>query len=80
MNSRCVLQSRAVDILQALGGFLEAQAHAVQELSDPPLAGTGVESLCVEPVVYQASDRHRAQAQHVGDPHDVLAQPRHVCG
>ena len=39
-----LLQSRAVELLQALGGLLEAQAHAVQELSDPPLAGTGVES------------------------------------
>ena len=30
-----LLQSRAVELLQALGGLLEAQAHATQELSDP---------------------------------------------
>ena len=29
--------------------------------------------------MHQAFDRHRPEAQHVGDPHDVLAQPRHVC-
>ena len=63
-----LLQSKAVELLQALGGLLVAQAHAVEKPSDPPLAGTGVESLCVEPF------------EHVGHPHDVLAQPRHVHG
>ena len=75
-----LLQSRAVELLQALGGLLEAQAHATQELSDPSIAGTHVEPLCVEPFEHQASDRHRAQAQDVGHLHDVLAQPCHVCG
>ena len=36
-----------------------------QELFDPPLAGTDVVSLCLEPVVHQAPDRHRAEAQDV---------------
>ena len=75
-----LLQSRAVELLQALGGLLEAQAHATQELLHPAKAGTDVELLCVEPFVHQASDRHRAQAQDVGHPHDVLAQSRRVCG
>ena len=75
-----LLQSRAVELFHAIGGLLEAQAHATQELSDPPLARTDVESLCVEPLIHQASDRHRAEAEDVGHPHDVLAQPRHVCG
>ena len=61
-----VLLLRAVELFQALGGLLAAQAHAMQELSDPPLAGTHVVSLCVEPFVRQASDRHRAEAQDVG--------------
>ena len=74
-----LLQSRAVELLQALGGLLEAQVHAMQELSDPALAGTHVESLCVEPLEHQAPDGHCAQAQDVGDFHDVLAQPRRVC-
>ena len=75
-----LLQSRAEELLQALGGLLEAQAHAMQELLDPAVAGTHVVSLCVEPFVHQASDCHRAEAQDVGHPHDVLAQPCHVCG
>ena len=75
-----LLQSRTVELLQALGGLLEAQVHAVQELSDPPLARTHVESLCVEPFVHQAVDRDRAQAHDVGHLHDVLAEPRHVSG
>ena len=75
-----VLLLRAVELFQALGGLLAAQAHAMQELLHPAVAGTDVESFCVEPFIHQASDRHRAEAQHVGDPHDVLAQPRHVCG
>ena len=74
-----LLQSRAVELLQALGGLLEAQAHASQETRHPGVAGTHVEPLCVEPLEHQAPDGHRAQAQHVGDPHDVLAQPRRVC-
>ena len=75
-----VLLLRAVELFHALGGLLVAQAHATQELSDPSLARTDVESLCVKPVVHQASDCHRAEAQDVGHPHDVLAQPCHVCG
>ena len=38
-----VLLLRAVELLQALGGLLEAQVHATQELSDPSIAGTHVE-------------------------------------
>ena len=75
-----LLQSRAVELLQALGGLLEAQAHATQESLHPALAGTHVESLCVEPFEHQASDRGRAEAQDVGHLHDVLAQPCHVSG
>ena len=75
-----VLLLRAVEIFQALGGLLAAQAHAMQELLHPALAGTDVESFCVEPFIHQASDRHRAEAQDVGHPHDVLAEPCHVCG
>ena len=67
-----LLQSRAVELLQALGGLLEAQAHATQKSLDPSSAGTH-ESLCVEPFEHQASDRHRTEAQDVGHPHDVLA-------
>ena len=63
-----VLLLRAVELLQALSGLLEAQVHATQELSDPSIAGTHVEPLCVEPFVHQASDRHRAQAHDVGHP------------
>ena len=37
------LQSRAVELFQALGGLLEAQAHATQELSEPLSPGTDVE-------------------------------------
>ena len=83
MNSRCVLAcccSRAVEIFDALGGRLVAHAHATQELLDPSRACTDVESLCVESFVHQAPDRDRAEAQDVGHPHDVLAQPYHVCG
>ena len=75
-----VLLLRAVELFQALGGLLAAQAHAMQELIDPSLAGTDVESLCVEPFAHQASDRHRAEAQDIGHSQDVLAQPRRVCG
>ena len=74
-----LLQSRAVELLQALGGLLVAQAHATQETRHPGVAGTHVEPLCVEPLEHQAVDRDRAQAQDVGDFHDVLAQPRRVC-
>ena len=51
-----VLLLRAVELFQALGGLLAAQAHAMQELSDPGVAGTDVESLCVEPFVHEAPD------------------------
>ena len=44
-----VLQLRAVELFHALGGQLVAQAHAVEDPSHPPLAGTHVESLCFEP-------------------------------
>ena len=46
-----VLLLRAVELFHALGGLLVAQAHAVEEPSDPPLAGTHLESLCFEPFV-----------------------------
>ena len=75
-----LLLSRAVELLQAVGGLLEAQAHATQEPPYPLVAGTHVEPLCVEPLAHQAVDRDRAQAQDVGHLHDVLAQSRRVCG
>ena len=75
-----LLQSRAVELLQALGGLLEAQAHATQEFPHPSIARAHVETRCVEPFVDQASDGHRTQAQHVGDFHDVLAEPRRPSG
>ena len=75
-----VLLLRAVELLQALGGLLVAQAHASQETPHPGVAGTHVEPLCVEPLEHQAVDRDRAQAQDVGHLHDVLAQSRRVCG
>ena len=75
-----LLQSRAVELLQALGRLLVAQAHATQEFPNPHVAGTHAEPLCVEPLEHQAVDRDRAQAQNVGDLHDVLAEPRRVCG
>ena len=40
-----LLQSRAVELLQALGVLLGSQAHATQESLHPALAGTGVEFL-----------------------------------
>ena len=43
-----VLLLRAVELSHALGGLLATQAHATQELLHPAMAGTGVESLCVE--------------------------------
>ena len=75
-----VLLLRAVELFHALGRLLEAQSHAVEKPSDPPLAGTHVESLSVEPVVHQASDRCRAGAQDVAHSQDVLAQPCHASG
>ena len=75
-----VLLLGVVELFHALGGLFVAQAHAVQELSDPLSTGTDGESLCVEPFVQQAPDRQRAKAQDVGYSHDVLAQPCHVCG
>ena len=75
-----LLQSRAVELLQALGGLFEAQVHAMQESSHPLIAGLHVEPLCVEPFEHQAVDRDPAQAQDVGHLHDVLAQPCHVSG
>ena len=53
-----LLQCRAVELFQALGGLLESQVHATQEFLDPPLARTHVESLCVEPVVIVTALRH----------------------
>ena len=69
-----VLLLRAVELLYALGGPLEAQAHAVQEPPYPPFAGTDVESLCVEPFVHEALDSHSTEAQDVGDFQDVLSR------
>ena len=68
-----VLLLRAVDLFHALGGLLEAQARAMQELLHPAFAGTDVEPLCVELFEHQAPDRHSAEAQDVGHPQDVLA-------
>ena len=72
-----LLQSRAVELLQALGGLLEAQAHAVQKSwwlgrASSPSASSHSST---RPLTVTAL-RH----MHVGDPHDVLAQPRRVCG
>ena len=75
-----VLLLKAVELFHALGRLLAAQVHATQELSDPPLARTDVVSLCVDPFVHQAPDRHRAEARDVGHSHDVLAEPWHVSG
>ena len=60
-----VLLLRAVELFHALGGLLVAQAHVMQEPLHPAITGTDVESLCVEPAVHQARDRHRAEAQDV---------------
>ena len=68
---------KAVELLHALGGLL---AHATQELLDPSQARTGVVSRCFESLEHQPTDSHRAEAQHVGQPQDVSAQPCHVCG
>ena len=70
-----VLLLKAVELFHALGGPLVAQAHTLQELSDPLSTKTDVEPLCVEPFVHQAPESHCADAQGVRDPHDVLAQP-----
>ena len=75
-----VLLLKAVELFQALGGLLDAQAHATQELPHPIIPGTHVKSLCIEPIVQEASNRDRAQAQDVGYPHEVLAQSCRVCG
>ena len=61
-----VLLLRAVELLQALGGLLAAQAHATHESSHPLTAATHVEPRCAKPLVHQAVDRDRAQAQDVG--------------
>ena len=53
-----------VELFHALGRLLAARAHATQEPSDPSRAWTD-ESLCLKPVVHQAVDRHRAEAQDV---------------
>ena len=37
-------------------------------------------SLCVDPPVHQAPDRHRPQAQDVGHSQDVFVELCHVCG
>ena len=74
-----VLLLRAAELFHALGGLLAAQAHAMQGSPHPTMARTDVESLFVEPLVHQASDRHRAEAQDVGHSHDVLTEPSHVC-
>ena len=68
-----VLLLNAVELFRALGG-------PTKELLHPAITGTDVESLCVKPFVRQASERHRAETQDVGHPHDVLAEPCHVCG
>ena len=75
-----VMLLTAVELLQALGGLLEAQAHATQETRHPGIAGTHVEPLCVGPFVHQAVDRDLAQAQDIGHLHHELAEPRRVCG
>ena len=74
-----VLLLRAVELFHALGGLLAAQVRATQESLDKAKAGTDVVSICVEPIVNQAPDRHRAEAQDVGHPRVVLAEPCHVC-
>ena len=54
-----VLVLRAVELFPALGGLLEAQAHATQEFLDQLSTGTHVESLCLKPFV------HHTRAQDV---------------
>ena len=84
MNSRCVLGVlllKAVELFHALGELLlQLKRMPCKSRFTQARAGTDVESLCVEPFVHQASDRHRAEAQDVGHPQDVLAQPCHVYG
>ena len=63
-----VLLLSAVELLQALGGLLEA----TQETRHPGIAGTHVEPLCVEPFVHQAVDRDRVVS--AGD--SILLLPR----
>ena len=57
-----VLLLMAVELFHGLGGLLVAQAHAVEELSDPLSPGTDVVSLCVEPVEHQGVDREPTEA------------------
>ena len=77
-----VLMFRAVELCQALGGLLVAHAHATQEFLYFDVAGTHVESLCVEPLEHQAVNRDYAQAQDVGHPQtqtlDLAQAPLHV--
>ena len=63
-----VLLLWVVELVQALGGLLEAQAHATHESLHPAVTGMHVERLCVEPLEHQAVDRDRAQAQDVVTP------------
>ena len=61
-----LLQSRAVELFQTLGGLLVAQAHAVDESLDTLLAGTHVEFLSSN---VRITDRIVARA---------LSEPKHV--
>ena len=54
-----VLLLKAVQLLHALGGFLVAQAHDTQELLDPSLAWTGVDSPYFEPLEHRAGPAGR---------------------
>ena len=58
--------ARGCEALSRTWGFHVAQVHTTQESLDPTVAGTGVESLCVQPTVHQASDGERAEAQDIG--------------
>ena len=49
-----LLQSKAVELLQALGGLLDAEVHATQELPDPLSPWTDVQSLIVEPLEHSS--------------------------
>ena len=60
-----VLLLRAVELSHALGGLLVAPAHAMQELIDPPLAGTDVDSFCVAPTHSRTETRRMCSWRRV---------------
>ena len=73
-----VLLSRVVEPFHALGGFLATKAHAVQELSNHSRPERTSSPSVSSHSCTRLLNRHRAEAQDDGDPHDVLAEPCHV--